>query len=91
LERTRQIEQEQLNRLERDGNTEMQRARDRKLLAFQRRYQDIENIGYAHKNALKQPNVEEIKKIEEQKNKAVAKARGADALQRLQESNKVNK
>ncbi|XP_011493782.1 PREDICTED: uncharacterized protein LOC105359004 [Ceratosolen solmsi marchali] len=89
LERTRQIEKEQLSRLERDANTEMKKAHDRKLMAFQRRYQDIENIGYAHKNALNQPNVEEIRNVEEQQNKAAAKIRGAKALKQLHEANQI--
>ncbi|KAJ8679772.1 hypothetical protein QAD02_015559 [Eretmocerus hayati] len=89
LERARQIEQEQLNRLEQDGNTEMKRERSRRLMELHRRYQDTENIGYAHENATKQPDIESIRLMEGQKNRAQAKARGTEAVQRLQDANKV--
>lgn len=90
LERARQAKKDQLDRLERDENTEMRRAHDRRLMEFHRRYQDIENIGCAHKNAAMQPDIESIRLEEERRNKALAKARGAEAVQRLQESKKVN-
>ncbi|XP_016837367.1 serine-rich adhesin for platelets isoform X1 [Nasonia vitripennis] len=89
LERTRQIEQEQLDRLEKNGNTQMRREHERRLLEIQKRYHDLENIGYAHENAARQPDTESLKKAEEQRNQAVARERGASALQQLQETYKV--
>ena len=90
LQRARQKEQEELKRLEQDRNTEMRRVHERKLWELQRRLQDTDNIGYAHEKAKKQPDVEAIKQAEEERNKAIAEARGAEAIHRLQEANKVN-
>ncbi|XP_014206943.1 uncharacterized protein LOC106638343 isoform X2 [Copidosoma floridanum] len=89
LNKARGITKEELERLEKDGNTEMHRARDEKLREIIRRYQDIENIGYAHENAARQPDVDSIKQAEEERNKAMAKARGEEAARKLQELNKV--
>lgn len=68
----------------------MRRARDKKLMELHSRYQDIENIGYAHANAARQPDVQCIKEAEEQRNQEKAKKREAEALERIKEAQKVN-
>lgn len=67
----------------------MRREHERRLLEIQKRYHDLENIGYAHENAAHQPDTECLKRAEEQKNRAAARARGASALQQLQETHQV--
>ncbi|XP_058795681.1 uncharacterized protein LOC131666786 isoform X2 [Phymastichus coffea] len=89
LERARQAKKDQLDRLERDENTEMRKAHDKRMMEFHRRYQDIENIGLAHKNAAIQPDIETIRLEEQKRNRVLAKARGTHAMQRLEESKKV--
>lgn len=59
---------------------------------LQKKYQDgIDTIGYAHENATRQPDVYAIRLAEEEKNRKIAKERGAMAAKRLQQSKNVKK
>lgn len=67
----------------------MRRQHDKKLMELHHRYQDIENIGYAHKNAARQPDPASIREAEEQRNREKAKEREAEALERMKEAQNV--
>lgn len=90
LERARKAEREELKRLGKDGNSELRKAQEKKLLDIHKRYQDVENIGYAHDNASRQLDAETLKIAQEKKNQDIARQRAAEAAEKLKQKVQVN-
>ncbi|KAL7300870.1 hypothetical protein TKK_0006426 [Trichogramma kaykai] len=87
LERVKLAERESHRRLADDDHNELTaRERDRKLQEVRRRCPESEFIGYAHENAARQPDVEAIRRAEDERNRLRAKERGAEAARKLREA-----
>lgn len=89
--RVKLIEQDELDRLKGDEDSQLRLLHNHRLESLQQKYRDdMENIGQAHISAARQPDVDQVLKIARQRNRITAAERGRQATRRLKESNKVS-